>query len=84
MTNVPIETLAEEMYQMVVEYTGKKNLKAGDLTKAMIAKHGEEACSKEDCKQAIRILIDSGRCVYGYFGGSYIQLPHQEGAATDV
>ncbi len=84
MTNVPIETLAEEMYQMVVEYTGKKNLKAGDLTKAMIAKHGEEACSKEDCKQAIRILIDSGRCVYGYFGGSYIQLPHKEGAATDV
>ncbi len=84
MTNVPIETLAEEMYQMVVEYAGKKNLKAGDLTKAMIAKHGEEACSREDCKQAIRILIDSGRCVYGYFGGSYIQLPHKEGAATDV
>ena len=82
--SVAIETLAEEMYQMVVECTGKKNLKAGDLTKAMIAKHGEQACSKEDCKQAIRLLIDSGRCVYGYFGGSYIQLPHKEGAATDV
>ena len=84
MTKIPIETLAEEMYKMVAEYTGKKNLKAGDLTKAMIAKYGDEACSKDDCKLAIRQLMDSGRCVYGYFGGSYIQLPHKEGAATDI
>ena len=81
---VTIEKIADEMYQMVAEYTGKKNLKAGDLTKAMIAKHGEDACDKEDCKQAIRLLMDSGRCVYGYFGGSYIQLPHKEGAASQV
>ncbi len=72
---VSIESLAEEMYQLVAECAGKKNLKAGDLTKAMIAKHGEAACTKDDCKKAIRILIDSGRCVYGYFGGSFIQLP---------
>ena len=84
MTKIPIETLAEAMYRMVEECTGKKNLKAGDLTKAMIAKYGEEACDKEDCKQAIRSLMDSGRCVYGYFGGSYIQLPHKEGAASDI
>ncbi len=77
---VPIETLAEEMYQMVADCEGKKNLKAGDLTKAMIAKHGEGACSKDDCKKAIRILIDSGRCIYSYLGGSYIQLPPKEGS----
>ena len=74
-STVSIETLAEEMFHLVTECAGKKNLKAGDLTKAMIAKHGEQACSKEDCKKAIRILIDSGRCIYGYFGGSFIQLP---------
>ena len=80
-STVPVEILAEEMYQLVAECAGKKNLKAGDLSKAMIAKHGESACSKEDCKKAIRILIDSGRCVYGYFGGSFIQLPPKpEGA----
>ena len=79
MTKIPIETVAEEMYKLVAEYAGKKNFKAGDLTKAMIAKYGEEACGKDDCKQAIRILMDSGRCVYGYFGGSYIQLPPKEG-----
>ncbi len=75
MTVVSIETLADEMFQMVAECAGKKNLKAGDLTKAMIAKHGEQACSKDDCKKAIRILIDSGRCIYSYMGGSFIQLP---------
>lgn len=81
--SVAIETLAEEMYKMVAEYHGKKNLKAGDLTKAMIAKFGAENCTKEDCKQAIRQLMDSGRCVYSYFGGSYITLPHKEGAAPE-
>ncbi len=77
---VATQDIAEEMYKMVVECQGKKNLKAGDLTKAMIAKHGETGCSKDECKQAIRLLMDSGRCVYGYFGGSYIQLPPKEGA----
>ena len=81
--SVTVEALAEDMYQMVAETMGKKNLKAGDLTKAMIAKHGEANCSKDDCKQAIRLLMDSGRCVYSYFGGSYITLPHKEGAAPD-
>jgi len=76
---VAVETVAEEMYKMVEECLGKKNLKATDLTKAMIAKFGADECSKEDCKHAIRQLIDSGRCVYSYFGGSYITLPPKEG-----
>jgi hypothetical protein len=75
---VSVEQIAEAMYAMVVECAGKKNLKAGDLTKAMIAKFGEQACGKEDCKHAIRMLIDSGRCIYSYLGGSYIQLPVKE------
>lgn len=81
--SIAIESLADDMYQMVAETMGKKNLKAGDLTKAMIAKYGEANCTKDDCKQAIRLLIDSERCVYSYFGGSYITLPHKEGAAPD-
>jgi carbonic anhydrase len=80
---VTVETLAEDMYAMVVETQGKKNLKAGDLTKAMIAKHGEANCTKDDCKLAIRQLMESSRCVYSYFGGSYITVPHKEGAAPE-
>jgi hypothetical protein len=76
---VTIETLADEMYSLIAEYAGKRNLKAGDLTKEMIARHPGADCSKDDCKQAIRSLIDSGRCVYSYMGGSYIQLPPKEG-----
>ena len=83
MGTVPVEQIAEEMYRMVEETMGKKNLKAGDLTKAMIAKHGEGNVTKDDCKQAIRTLMDSGRCVYSYFGGSYITLPHKEGSAPE-
>lgn len=79
-TAVSIETIAEEMYALVAECAGKKNLKPGDLTKAVIAKHGEAACTKDDCKKAIRILIESGRCIYSYLGGSYIQLPPKEGS----
>ncbi len=82
MSSVSIEALAEDIYQLVADSAGKKNLKAGDLTKAMIAKHGE-ACTKDDCKQALRVLIDSERCVYSYFGGSYVELPHKEGAAPE-
>jgi hypothetical protein len=81
--SVPVETIAEEMFKMVTEYQGKKNLKALDLTKAMIAKYGDAECSKDDCKHAIRELMDSGRCVYSYFGGSFITLPHKEGAAPE-
>ena len=82
MGEITVENLAEEMYQMIAECAGKKNLNATDVTKAMIAKHGEGACDKNDCKKAIRLLIDSGRCVYAYLGGSYIQLPPKEGATS--
>jgi hypothetical protein len=55
--------VADAMYEMVKEYHGKRNLKAMDLV------------DKKQCKQAIRELVDSGRCTYSYVGGSYIVLP---------
>jgi hypothetical protein len=78
MAEITAETVAEDMFQLVSECAGKKNLKPGDLTKFAIGKHGEEKCTKEICKQAIRLLIDSERCVYSYLGGSYIQLPPEK------
>ena len=75
MSEVSVDTVAEAMYEMVKEYHGKRNLKAMDLTKAMIEKYGEDAIDKKFCKKAIRQLIDSGRCTYSYVGGSYIVLP---------
>ncbi len=78
------EEVADAMFEMVKEYAGKKKFKAGDLIKAMIQKFGEDQCDKKLCKSAIRTMMDSGRCVYTYFGGSFIELPHAEGAAEDA
>ena len=75
MSQVTVEQVAEAMYELIKSTYGKKNLKAMDLTKAMIEKFGAESCDKVLCKQAIRQLIDSGRCIYSYIGGSFITLP---------
>jgi hypothetical protein len=75
MATASLDDVANAMFELVRSTQGKKNLKAMDLTKAMIEKFGEGDCDKALCKQAIRQLIDSGRCIYSYVGGSYITLP---------
>ena len=76
------EEIADAMHKMVAEAQGIKKYKPMDLTKAMIQLHGDEV-DKKICKEAIKLLINSGRCVYTYFGGSFIEIPHREGAAND-
>ena len=71
---VPAEQLAEAMYELVKDCQGKRKLKSLDLQKAMKEKFGDGA-TKPNCKAAVRQLIDSGRCVYTYFGGSFVELP---------
>jgi len=77
-----VEQIADAMFKMVEETMGKKNLKASDLRKAMIKQLGGNV-DKQLCKEAVRMLIDGGRCVYSYFGGSYVTIPHKEGANPD-
>ncbi len=69
-----VDEVATAMFDLVKSTYGKKNLKAMDLTKAMIEKYGDD-CDKKMCKLAIRQLIESGRCIYSYVGGSYVTLP---------
>jgi hypothetical protein len=77
---VPVGEVADAMYKMVKDSMGQKKWKATDLTKAVIELFGEDKCDKQLAKAAIRELMDSGRCVYTYFGGSFIEIPHKEGA----
>jgi hypothetical protein len=77
---VTAEQLADEMYEMVKRDYGVKKYKSMDLPTARIKKFGDEI-DKKMTKEAVRVLIDSGRCVYTYFGGSFIEIPHEEGAA---
>lgn len=67
------EQVADAMYAVLKDYAGKKNLKATDLTKAMVDKYGDE-CDKQLCKEAIRILMESEKTTYSYVGGSYVVL----------
>ena len=77
-----IDEVADAMFQLVEQAQGVKKLKAMDLTKSMKEMFGDEV-DKKLCKLAIKQLIDSGKCVYTYFGGSYIEIPHREAAAND-
>jgi hypothetical protein len=76
---LPKNELVEYIYNMVEKAQGKKQLKAMDLQKAVLKDHPDQ--NKNDIKMAIKELIDSGRCVYTYFGGSFVEIPHVEGAA---
>jgi hypothetical protein len=76
------EDLESYIYDLVAKAQGKKNLKAMDVQKAVLKEHPDQ--SKNDIKFAIKALIDGGRCVYTYFGGSFIEIPHVEGAAKNI
>jgi len=76
---VTSDQVADAIYEMVKEYQGRKKFKAGDLIKAMIQRFGEDEVDKKLCKLAIRSLMDTGKCVYTYFGGSFIEMPPEEG-----
>ncbi|MBM4284499.1 MAG: hypothetical protein FJ128_04510 [Deltaproteobacteria bacterium] len=73
------EELVEEIFQMVEKAHGKRKLKASDIWKDMIKKHPE--VDKKIVQDAIKTLVDAGRCVYTYFGGSFVEIPHEEAAA---
>jgi|UniRef100_A0A7C5ALB4 hypothetical protein len=79
---LPKAELVEFIYKMVEAAAGKKKLKAKDLEKEVLKAHPDQ--NKNDIKFAIKELIDSGRCVYTYFGGSFVELPHEEGAAKKL
>ncbi|HPA46318.1 MAG TPA: hypothetical protein PLG59_00855 [bacterium] len=81
--SVRIEEVCEAMFTMVADAAGQKKYKPGDLIKSMIEKYGEDRCDKQFCKQAIRELVESQRLIYTYFGGSYLEVPHKEGAAPE-
>jgi transcriptional regulator len=78
---ITTEQLAEAIFKMVKQNAGIKKFKALDLQKAMMEMY-PGAIDKQMVKDAIRINIDSERLVYTYFGGSYIEIPHEEAAAN--
>ena len=75
---VNVEEVADSMFKQIEAAQGLKKLKPGDVTKMMLEMYGDKV-DKKLCKLAIRKLIESERCVYTYFGGSYIEVKPPEG-----
>jgi hypothetical protein len=73
-----VQELADAMYATLAETAGMKKLSANDLTKLMVERHGAAGCTRDTCKQAVRQLIDSGRCTYTYFGGTYVEIVSEQ------
>ncbi|MBU2648491.1 hypothetical protein KKI24_27540 [bacterium] len=78
---VDLNKVADDIYAMVAAVAGDKKYKPGDLLKAMVKKYEGDGLTKKEAKEAIRILIDSERLMYTYINGSFIELPHADGAA---
>ncbi len=75
-----VEELKEYIFKKVESYSGKKQVKVPQMV-AEVVEHYPDA-SKKDVKDALKELIDDEKLVYGYFGGTTLELPHTEGSAN--
>jgi hypothetical protein len=78
-----IQQVKDQMFKFINDTVGQKKWKAGDLHKACTELWGDAYDKRKQGKQAIKELIEEGKLVYTYFGGSFIEVPHKEGAAND-
>jgi len=82
MAELTLEEVTETIYKEVESVQGKKKLKPMDLQKMVFERYNDRI-DKRPCKalvkKAIRELVESGRLVYSYYGGSYLEMPLKEG-----
>jgi hypothetical protein len=76
------ENFVEFIFGLIkAAYDKKKPLKQMDLQRDVPKKYD---VAKKEVQMAIKELVDAGRVVYTYFGGSYLELPHVEGSAKNL
>lgn len=66
--------LKQKIYELVEKSMGKKKLKGGDIKKTFKA----EGIAEDEIKDALKELVDEGKLIYTYFGGSYVEIPPKE------
>ncbi|UCG87263.1 MAG: hypothetical protein JSW71_01585 [Gemmatimonadota bacterium] len=72
------EEVADKMYELIEEALGKKKYTPRELQNTALRLFGDEV-DKKICKQAVKMLTDSGKCVYTGFGGvSYVEIPAED------
>lgn len=73
-----IEEVVDEMYDIVKSGQGKTKFSPRQLAQEANRRLGDEV-DKDLCKEAVKELVASGRCVYGSYGGaSYIQVAAEQ------
>jgi len=69
------EEVMKKIYELVEKSTGKKKLKSSDIQKTISAETG---VSRDEVKAALKVLVDDGKLIYTYFGGSFVEIPPQQ------
>ncbi len=64
--------VAQKIYELVEKSTGKKKLKSSDIQKTISA---DLSITRDDVKAALKDLVDEGKLIYTYFGGSFVEIP---------
>ena len=66
------EEVKNKIYALVEKSVGRKKLKSSDIQKTVSAEAG---VSRDEVKEALKDLVDEGKLIYTYFGGSYVEIP---------
>lgn len=66
------EEIKQKIYALVEKSVGKKKLKSSDIQKTISAEAG---ISRDEVKDALKDLVDEGKLIYTYFGGSFVEIP---------
>lgn len=76
-----LDQVADIMVAFVARDQGQKKYKPQDLFKMVRNDYGVD---KKTAKLALRQCLeaDPPRLVYTYFGGTFVEIPHTEGAAN--
>jgi DNA-binding GntR family transcriptional regulator len=69
------EEVKNKIYELVEKSMGKKKLKSSDIQKTISA---ELSISRDDVKDALKDLVDEGKLIYTYFGGSFVEIPPKQ------
>lgn len=67
--------LKNKIYSLVEQSMGKKKLKQSDIEKKIAEETG---VTRQEVKEALRELIDEGKLIYTYFGGSFVEIPPKQ------
>ncbi len=77
MTDELKKKVENKIIGLVKEYAGKKRFKPIDLVKEMERDFAEEGLTKDDIKGVLKDIMDEGKLIYGYAGGSFLTLPDE-------